>query len=57
MRGMPMGRPPKLTDDQVTEIRRRARKGESQKDLAKEYGVNPSTISDIVLWKTRKVLG
>jgi hypothetical protein len=51
-----MGRPPKLTDDQVVEIRRRAAKGEEQKKIAADYGVVPQTISDIVLNKTRKVL-
>ena len=45
----------KLTNDQVEDIRRRCARGESQLALAKELGVNPSTVSDIVLWKTRKV--
>ena len=51
-----MGRRPKLTDNQVVEIRQRVAKGEEQKKLAAEYGVVPQTISDIVLRKTRKVL-
>ena len=51
-----MGKPPKLTDDQIVEIRRRVTKGEEQKKLAAEYGVVPQTISDIVLWKTHKVV-
>jgi hypothetical protein len=51
------GRPPKLTDDQVVEVRRRVAKGEAQKKLAEELGVRPQIISDIVLYKTRKVLG
>jgi hypothetical protein len=36
----------KLTEQQVREIRKRH--AESQKDLAKEFGVNQSTISDII---------
>jgi len=44
----------KLTSSQVQEIRDRFSKGESQTDLAPEYGVTRSTISTIVLhgsWK------
>jgi hypothetical protein len=39
---MPASR--KLTDKQVTEIRRRVRKGEQQSALAVEFGVNRKTI-------------
>jgi hypothetical protein len=46
----------KLTFDQVVEIRRRAAKGEQQKKLARQFGVVPQTISDIVLKKTWKVM-
>lgn len=45
----------KLTQDQVDAIRRRCARGEMQKTVAAELGVNPSTISDIVLWKTHRV--
>lgn len=52
-----MGRPSKLTADQIIKIRRRAAEGEEQKKLAAEYRVVPQTISDIVLWKTHRVVG
>lgn len=38
----------KLTEDQVREIRRRVKNGERQKDIAKEYGLQQWSISDIV---------
>jgi transposase len=40
-----MGRKPKLTPHQKTEVRRRIAKGESTRDLAKRHGVSVSTIS------------
>lgn len=45
----------KLSQDNVDAIRRRCAKGEMQLTIAREFGVNPSTISDIVLWKTHRV--
>lgn len=45
----------KLNQNQVDAIRKRCRAGELQKNIARELGVNPSTISDIVMWKTHKV--
>ena len=39
---------PKLTDGEVKDIRLAYRGGMKQKDLADNYGVNPSTISRIV---------
>ena len=47
------GRPPKLPDEQVQEIRRRAREGESQRALALEFRVHERTVSRIKLGKTR----
>lgn len=38
----------KLTESQVREVRERSAKGETQKSLALELGVHPSTISLIV---------
>jgi hypothetical protein len=38
---------PKLTPAQVAEIARRRAAGERNKDLAREFGVSPSTITDI----------
>jgi CENP-B N-terminal DNA-binding domain len=38
----------KLTEPQVIAIRQRVTKGEVQRSLAKEYGVCPATICDIV---------
>jgi hypothetical protein len=43
-----------LSGDDVREIRRRRESGERQKDLAREYKVDPATISNIikgVTWK------
>lgn len=51
-----MGRPPKLTADQVVEVRRRVAKGEQQKKIAVELGVRPQVINDLVLYKTWKVV-
>ena len=45
---------PALTRDDATEIRRRRKKGESLKSIAKDYGVHLGTISKIALgerWK------
>jgi hypothetical protein len=41
----------KLSDEQVREIRRRYAAGERQYPLAAEFGVNQSTISDIIRGK------
>jgi hypothetical protein len=44
----------KLTEEQVLKIRERSAQGETAKDLAREYGVNPPAISKIVnrrLWR------
>ena len=51
-----MGRPPRLTADQVQELRRRFGKGEQQKVLAKEFGVTPQIVHDAVRYKTWKVM-
>ena len=40
-----MGRPSKLAESQWTEIIARVSRGESQSDLAKEYGVSKATVS------------
>ena len=43
----------KLTDAKVRAIRERLDWGEmTQRELAAEFGVSPSTISDIATWKT-----
>jgi hypothetical protein len=42
----------KLTADIVREIRRRAACGETQKALAAEYGVDQSTVSNVICRKT-----
>ena len=42
-----------LTDKQVTEIRRRAANGESQTDLATEFGVSRQSVNDIVKLRRR----
>lgn len=42
----------KLTEDDVRQIRRRAAEGVSQYKLAKEYGLNQSTVSSVVLRKS-----
>ncbi|AMQ66785.1 helix-turn-helix DNA binding domain protein [Mycobacterium phage Sham4] len=39
---------PKLTDNEVADIRAAHRGGMKQRDLAANYGVNPATISRIV---------
>ena len=39
----------KLTEYDVIQIRRRHAEGESQKSLAREYGVDPSTIKQVRL--------
>ena len=43
-----------LFPENVAEIRRRVAAGELQKDLADEFGMHPSTISDIVQRETWK---
>jgi len=43
----------KLTDAKVREIRERLSWGEmTHRELAAEFGVSPSTISDIATWRT-----
>jgi hypothetical protein len=42
----------KMTNEQVHDIRMRYAKGEGLRDLAKEYGIAPSTASYIVNFKT-----
>ena len=44
-RGQHMGRPPKLTDAQKTEARRRRAEGATLAELARSYDVSKSTIS------------
>jgi DNA invertase Pin-like site-specific DNA recombinase len=44
-RGQHMGRPPKLTDAQKTEARRRRAEGATLKELAESYNVGRATIS------------
>lgn len=46
-RGVKMGRKPKLTPFQVSEVKRRRAAGESTRDLARSYGVHYATISRI----------
>ena len=43
--GQHMGRPPKLTDAQEAEARRRRAQGATLAELARSYGVGKSTIS------------
>jgi len=45
--GVRMGRKPKLSAHQITEIRERKRLGESVRYLARSYGVSPNTISRV----------
>ncbi|MBW1639271.1 hypothetical protein G3H63_09330 [Microbacterium resistens] len=47
----------RLTTDQVREIRARRRAGAAAKDLAAEFGVSASNVSQIVHRKTWKHLG
>jgi DNA invertase Pin-like site-specific DNA recombinase len=44
-RGQHMGRPPRLTDAQKTEARRRRAEGATLAELARSYDVSKSTIS------------
>ena len=44
-RGQHMGRPPKLTEAQQAEARRRRAEGATLAELARSYGVSKSTIS------------
>lgn len=46
----------KLTKEQVAEIRRREKLGETQKCLADEFGVHQATISSLMLGKAWKVV-
>lgn len=43
----------KIPLNRVSEIRERVEGGELQKTIAKEFGVNPSTISELINNKTR----
>ncbi len=45
---------PKLTADQVLEIRKRVAAGEPQKQVAVDFGIDPSGVSDIHLRRTWK---
>jgi len=49
VKGIRMGRKPKLTRRQKTEARQRIAKGEPTCDLAKSYGVSVSPISRLAL--------
>lgn len=53
---MRMGRPPKLTADQVRDVRRRVAKGEQQKKIAQELGVRPQIVNDIIRYRTWKTV-
>ena len=44
-RGVPMGRPPKLTPHQKQEALRRREAGETTRELARLFNVSPNTIS------------
>ena len=48
-RGQHMGRPPKLTDAQKAEARRRRAEGATLTELARSYGVGKSTISRLTI--------
>jgi DNA invertase Pin-like site-specific DNA recombinase len=48
-RGQHMGRPPKLTDAQKAEARRRRAEGATLSELARSYGVGKSTISRLTV--------
>ena len=48
LEAQPKNNRPKLSDQEVKDIRAAYRGGMSQVDLANNYGVNPSTISRIV---------
>jgi DNA invertase Pin-like site-specific DNA recombinase len=45
--GVRMGRKPKLSPHQITEVRDRKAGGESVRFLARSYGVSPNTISRV----------
>ena len=50
----------KLSEDAVRQIRELAKKGVYQRDIAAEFGVDPSSISLVVcnrIWKENHVLG
>ena len=46
-RGQHRGRPPKLSDVQKTQARRRRAEGATLAELAQSYDVSPSTISQL----------
>lgn len=56
MRQRPLPKSSKLTDDQAREILARVRDGAQQRELAREYGVNPSAIHYIVHGKRKSLL-
>lgn len=46
----------KLTDSQVTEIRKKAAEGtDTYEEIAEEFGINKDYVSAIVRWKKRKL--
>jgi DNA invertase Pin-like site-specific DNA recombinase len=49
-RGQHMGRPPKLTEAQKVEARRRRAEGATLKELAESYDVGLATISRLTAW-------
>jgi DNA invertase Pin-like site-specific DNA recombinase len=52
-RGQHMGRPPKLTDAQKAEVRRRRAQGATLAELARSYDVGKSTISRLTMYNGR----
>jgi DNA invertase Pin-like site-specific DNA recombinase len=48
-RGQHMGRPPRLTEDQKAEARRRRAEGATLAELARSYDVSRSTISRLTM--------
>jgi predicted transcriptional regulator len=47
----------KFNPDEVVEVRRRAKSGDTTKDIAEEKGVEPMTVSRVVNGKTYKKMG
>lgn len=48
------GKQAKLNEDDVREIRKRHKEGETQKKLAKEYNISPATVWSVVTRYTWK---
>lgn len=48
-----VGRQPKLSEEDIDEIKRRVLSGDAQSVVASDYGVDPSTVSQIVTGKRR----